>query len=569
MANKNKKKFEDNRNDNRSFDKERPPRQGGKGRGRDSRNGDSRNTKVTFGNGYCGSENDPQWYNKLWTLIHDVTKIPFGYQVGRPIDYNNLTLVDGDDTVTLYDDSTPPGVMALDYLCIPGVATRASDGVNIAATGLFQNIRKNLSTVAAYASADVMMYVLHCDSILIVYNTILRNFGMLKLYSSVNFNYNRSLYEAQGWSESDVADFYDQEANYRARFNTLIYKASTIYMPDIFSIMKRHAWLFSNIFTDSVSPKAQIYMHNCAGIYYIDETSSEEGTSMPFVKLKENESEPAMKQLLDLFELLIEVLRNSDSMAKIASDMDRAFPGVARWKLAYCDENYSISPVYSKEVLSQIENTTILPDLSCITDNEIVQSVNKNIIIFNPTWTSDTIARSDIGSFNYKGWRDVQILNMHWDNPSSDDIAVATRNMVNLELGEAVGEYHLSSAGSDICVGAKIVAYATGNPAVVTNDKIKRYMGILSIQNAAEQGTEKFMTPHLLRQYVSFDWAPQCYACFVSSATAGTANPSFYEATLLSDYDNYTTIAPDLLDSIHNSVITSMWNVPQLGDVVI
>lgn len=543
-------------------------------RDREERAQNSSKVNSKYGNSYCGSENDPSWYNKLQTLIKDVTRIPFAYQVGRALDYRDAvgaswTDDSGDHEELVYGKSTPPGVMALEYIPIPGIAKSATDGVNIAATGIFQNMRKELSTIAQYASADVMMYILACDSILTLYNVILRNFGMINLYSSVNYNYNRSLYKAQGWQETDLADFYSNFSNFRTRFNNLIYKASTIYMPNTISIMDRHAWLFSNIFIDSVSPKAQNYLHVCKGIWKLDETTSTEGTSMNFIELVSSRptNGSKMTQLLDVFDELIETMRNSDSMNKIAADMRRAFPNISSWQLAYCDEQYSVSPTYSKEVLSQIENTTIL-DYQYVTGLTIEQSVNKNIILFNPTIT--TTKANEIGYVNYNAWTNDQLINMHWDNPSSDDIAVATRNMINLEKKAGTGPlqvYHIDSAGSDICVGARIIKHGIDNYSIDFDTTIHRFMGILSVQTAAQQGTEIYLTPDSLTDYTSFDWAPMIYIGYAMPTTVTTAIPTLYGCRALTDYDNYTLISPQALKNIHTNVIASMWNVPQLGDV--
>nr|AVX53491.1 putative capsid [Marmot picobirnavirus] len=536
-----------------------------------------------YGNGYCGKENDPSWYNKLRTLIQDVTKIPFGYQVGRDLDFSTTTAVSWEEDLgsesqtifeTAYDRSTPPGVMALDYMCVPGIAKDANDGVNIAAVGLFQNIRKNLSTVASYAPADVMMYILACDSLLTLYNVILRDFGLINLYSSLNYNYNKSLFVAQNWRQKDIVDLISNYSIYRSRFNNLIYKASTIFIPNSFSILDRHAWLFSNVFIDSVSPKAQIYVHNMRGFYLLDEQASDQGTALtwnPIEKFDYNDEGHMMEALLNAFAFMIESIRNSDSMNKIAADMARAFPDVGSWKLAYCDENYTVLPTYSKEVLSQIENTTILP-YDAMSGLNITQSVDKNIILFDPMFS--TSKTDEIANMSILGWSDNNLINMHWDNPSSDDVAVATRNMVNLykvvPSGSAPTQiFHMQSCGSDICVGARLIKYNTSEPNSDEFAELQRFMAVTATPSAAQSGSGAFMSPRTLSDYVSFDWAPIIYVCMATPDTYDTANPSLYGAKAMSDYDNYTLVSPELLNTIHSNVIASMWNVPQLGDVQI
>lgn len=524
--------------------------------------------KSDYANEYVGEENGPEWYNVLRTLIKDVTMIPFNTQVGTRAPYINSS---GLPNHPNYINDAVPGVLALRYLTIPGIATTASDGVNIAATGLFQKIRKGLSTVANYASADVMMYVLGEDGLIITYNTILRAFGVLPVYSSLNYNYNSTLFAAMGLTEADIADFKANYSVYRARFNNLIYKASTIYMPSGVSIIDRHAWLFSNYFIDADSPKAQIYVHVPEAHWVIDETISENGTALRPVRVDTTKKRwiPAM---LDIFESQIEAFRNSDSLNKIAADMKRSLE-LNSWTLPYCDEQYVVGPTYSKEVLSQIENTTILPEIDFDDPNvassfDILQSVDKNIIEFDPIWkvSTGTLLGDAVGGVNLQAWHDQNLINMHWNNPSSDDIAVATRNMVNFEKEPFVGPgganyVQLSQTGSDICVGMELLKFTTRDG--ISKTPMTRFNWMVNDDSVT--ALNNFLYPDTLKDYVSFDWAPIIY--IGQQVTKSGEYNLVYEMSALCDYDNYTFIDPDTLSRIHNNIIASMWSVPQLGDV--
>lgn len=221
---------------------------------------------------YVGSQNDPAWYNRNTRLIQDAAKIPFSNQLGALVDMGETlqTKVPGTNYVSSF---SVPGVMALKMMNVPGIATTASDGPNLAAAGLFQFIRKNLSTVATYAAADVMMYVLGLDSIYSQYANIARVFGIVNAYSSINLYMPDALLRAgYGFSAGEWGIIRMNLNNYRSRFNNLIYKASSLYLPTDFTITSRHAWLYSNYFMDGASAKAQLYIHRMMGYHQLNET---------------------------------------------------------------------------------------------------------------------------------------------------------------------------------------------------------------------------------------------------------------------------------------------------------
>lgn len=461
-------------------------------------------------NGYLNRENDPSWYNKESTLVHDVTKVPFTNQVGRPLNLNNGG--------TEFDDINVPGILALRYVCGPGKAVSPSDGVNIAATALFQDTRSKLATVADYHAADQMMAVLAVDSIITMYNHMMRLFGVSKLFSSLNYNYSDALLRALGMSEASITDFRGNMGNYIAKFNQLAYKASQLRMPVTYAITDRHAWLFSNIFTDGVSPKSQIYVHVPAGFYFLDETVSEEGTALVYAPVSEDMT---FGDYLESFNTMLERIRNSDSMNKIFSDMRRAFEA-SNWTFPYITDAYIVSPTFSMEVLSQIENTTILPELDDEDDYKtawVTQDVSKNYVKYNPQFVTglhDSAEEYTFSDQDYVNacvpnnvWSGTPIINMHWDNPSSDDIAVATRNTVTLKITERINRMVAESLGCDFCVGAKFYIYSTN----VNGDHLITYdlYRFITTDHADDVHISNQVKNSVISHIVAFDWAPQIF----------------------------------------------------------
>lgn len=487
-----------------------------------------------------GKSNDPAWYNKQSQLVKDVTAIPFAYQLGKPVQVEiNPQGITADFDI--------PGVMAISTIPVPGVAQSASDGVNLAATGLFQYIRKNLSTYASYAPADVMMCVLGIDNIYALYSHIKRAFGMANLYSSVNLYYNKRLFETiYSFSDATYKEFINNINAYRGRFNNLIYKASALYLPTDFTITARHAWEYTNLFIDGDSVKSQLYAYTPAAIYMLDEKISDQGTALTPAILSKHTNGGAefvcsMELLLTYFDQAIEAYRSSDSMNVIQADMRRAFEGRQYYGLTYLDENYMVLPVKSAEVMSQIENTKIFPDLNFgLTDEatkswNITQSVNHNTLTFTPSWTVEQMIEEHMN-----GYMGGLILNFHWDNPSQDDILVATRNLgVVIENGPI---RQLRTCGVDVIVGCDM---CTGNVIQPVDS------GVLLNTSISRSDLAK-----ILRQWAVFDWAPILW--LATDETGDSVEP-------ICDFDNFTVINPDLLTRMNDNILMNMWSIPQLG----
>lgn len=503
---------------------------------------------------YVGTNNDPQWYMKNPRLIADAAKVPFGYQLGSKLNIGDLGL---DNNYWSSEDYRLPGIMALDMISIPGVATDADDGVNLAATGLFQYIRKNLSTYSQYAAADVMMYVLAVQEIYAQYANIQRCFGIANTYSATNLYYPKRLLKA-GYDFSNAAfnTLINGMNDYRAQFNNLIYKASSIYLPTDFSMTKRMAWLYSNYWIDSASYKGQLYIHRMAYTHIIDETSSEQGTMLVTIPMG-----GTMQLMLNGFSQSIERIRNSDSMLKIAADMRRAFEGHQVWRLAYQDENYMVLPAYSPEVLSQIHNMSIT---SPISDNistgdlaswNVTQDVDKNIVLCKPRWTDvdDPAMRYDFVNCD-----STKMLDFNHDAVTTEELVEATRNQVQVtgwitEEGGYVRNY-LTSSGADVCLSARIIQM-TENDANVEYS----YNGVW-IGSDATSDPAYAATPVMnMAMYAMFDWAPIMYLCYPRVN-------SFAYVVPFASLNNYSKISSDNLAQLNRNVLCSMWSIPELGE---
>jgi len=481
-------------------------------------------------------QNDPSWYFSSRKLVEDATKVSFGAQTG--LTYNL------GDTVHEFTD---PGICVLKTQVTPGLCKTSTDAGNMSAIQTFEYVRKHLGTIAEYTSADFFMRNYGIMNIFALYCHIMRAFGTANLYSAYNMYYPRDLLRAvYGWTEHEVQDFISNGANYMYRFNNIINKASALYMPMDFTYMQRYSWLFLNYWVDHESRKAQIYAHTPVSVYELDETTYDTGTALTPTLLYGL----SMTQLLDTLNRMIERYRSSSSMQKIQADMERAFEQRSSWKLAYCDQFFMCIPGHSSEVLSQIENATVVPAVS-ITDFvaqwTIKQDVDLDIAIFDPAIDSNEI-QNTLG-VNLSVNESKPILNLHWNDPTIEDVVVATRNTVTMhyeEVPEHEGVYKFDALPSDIIVEMKFY------------DRTSTGLDAVSLYNGLDidydiESLDKYL--RAVRQWAIFDWAPMFYLGY-----SDHMEPMHY-----GELDNFGIIDGQVLTNIHTAVCFSMWSIPEMG----
>jgi len=483
---------------------------------------------------YVGTSNDPEWYLGNKRIVEDVMKISFEQQLG-----SKFELFPSYDTsaATPAMRETIPGIMAFDMIDGVGVANDGKDGVNIAMTMAYQRIRERLNADSKFAPADVGIVLHLIGEVYAQYANILRAFGIVGLYSGYNFYYpERLLAAGYGFSATEVNKIRDNISNLRGKFDLFVRDASRLFMPLDFTIVKRHAWLYSNYFMDIESVKGQLYIHRMRGSYQLDETSDDNGTRAIYY-----DNPSTLEGLIDNFGECVELLLRSDSVRTIQADMRNAWDNANAFKLAFPDPAYVCLPSYSKDVLSQIHNLQWVPQDLTFNESsfDVHQNVDKDILIWQPTFGNLT------GDFaEAKAWPLLadKALNIHWDGATVEDKVEATRNMISAV--PAGTNLVIRACGADICTGVTIYDMDNAYP--------------LSPVYAATDGLSA-LEAKAIAHWSKFDWAPFLYY-FIQGATGNTIS-------IVGDVANYATVNFYQYERIDKNIMNSMWSVPEFGTV--
>lgn len=511
---------------------------------------------------YCGdiiksTSNDPQWYFKDEQVLRDVATFSFNQPLGSKLhfyDYRIPSTTVGNTIAT----STVPGLLEMRIGLTPGVANDAQDPINLAATNLYSFVRYKNSGAANYDAPDLMMYMLAMDSIYTIWNWEKRIYGFASTYSQRNRYMPVAYMRANG---VDFEDIMENLADFRAFLNIKANEIKSFCVPATMTYLVRHSWLFSNIFKDSNTAKAQQYMYTPEWVYTYDETTSTSGGVLkPIAVLNEYNPETAttmpfnFKALKTLLNNLLENVNYSEDIGIMSGDILKAYGEGNLFTLSNVTEDYKIEPVYSEEVLTQIENAEVVSLGVDDLDNFIItQDPNTNFVKCQP-YISANVPRA--GGF----------INFHWENPTPQQVIVASRLKPALTVVSAVSPYktNFTSMGSEVAVAAYIHVFApTGDwssATAVTDQLTLRSVAIPftgSMYYITPVGNEESVCKYLsvISMLIAFDWAPSMNIQYFN----GT---KFMCVGTTRDYDNYVLLNNYDLDSMNLLAILTEFNIP-------
>lgn len=507
--------------------------------------------------------NDPGWYFKDKNILDSVASFSFNNALGRRIPLSTFFNKNGKLVVKAAKSaSTASGVMGINIGLTAGVADSAQDPLNLAAVNVYSYVRYKNSGAANYDAPDFMLYLVAMDSIYACWNWLKRVYGIASTYSQLN------RYEPKGMFAIENIDFDDiisNLANFRSWLNVKADEISAYCVPATMTYNVRHSWLFSNVFADSESGKAQLYMYVPDFFFKYDETSSPNGGKLTPIACPRSAAytgtTPAkLSDLKNILNTMLEALNYSEDIGVMSGDVLKAYESSGLFKLSTFEADYRVEPTYSKEVLTQIENLTITTFAAeDIPSFAISQDPNTNFLKCKPVSTYP-------GNFE----SEAKMLNFHWNNPTPEDVVVATR--LTSVLGPNTSTTGVSkrviSCGSEVTTGVNICTWAesadvdaaetgTGILSLITTKVAYAmpYVGVDNMLATDVHGLAEYLD--MIAKLSQFDWAP--YIPIGYQKTKGT-NGIIYG--LLWDYDVYTHVNPDNLSAINQMALLTEFNVP-------
>lgn len=222
--------------------------------------------------------NDPMWYAKNEAMLSDAASYSYNAPVG-----SSVPIVMSNTTYSTTSPTSVPSVLALRTLPTIGISKDAASPANLAANNIYSFVRYQNSGAKNYDQADLMLYLLAMDSIYSCWNWLKRMYGYMAVYSQ----YNKTMPSALGLADGiNTTDSISGLADFRLFLNRTAAQISSFCVPAVMPYFIRHSWMYSNVYRDSDTNKAQMYMFVPAGFYQYNETDSQYGGQLVFKTLR-------------------------------------------------------------------------------------------------------------------------------------------------------------------------------------------------------------------------------------------------------------------------------------------
>ena len=216
---------------------------------------------ATVRNMQSCADNDPAWYAVNDQLLRDSASFPYSWPVG-----NRLTQIVQETGAgrNAGVEQSIPGVLSLYLSPTIGWADSSESPVNVASRNIYSFVRHANSGHANYDAPDLMLYLLAMDSCYSYHSFLRRLYGVMMDYTPINRYYPRAVVASMN---VDFDDAMAHLAQLRCFINQFAVKLGSMCVPNSMSYMVRHMWMYSQIFVDSMSAKAQTYLYNPHAFY--------------------------------------------------------------------------------------------------------------------------------------------------------------------------------------------------------------------------------------------------------------------------------------------------------------
>lgn len=464
------------------------------------------------------TKNDPIWYKKYLSDLDKFTSVATYHRLGTsPAGFYTVGEV-GSYNIAI------PGIMAIEYIDTIGTnVTSASEVISklpinqILMRTKEQILKSNSRSNVAWEASDMGYNIICATSILSSICDAERALYIAQTYSPTNAYLADGLLQAAGWSPAAVtghlAEFRQYLSIIKARFN------SSIALPNSLSYVHRKVFLNSNVFTDSDTGTAQLFIFRSAYWYRLADDAA---TVIPMIP-ERSTPEGWFNQISLMIQKLVETPDFQAMFADLRSavtDFITLDPNV--------DQHAQISFTFDDAFRSQIENLQTLPgvivntsltpaipvDLTIRQDDSgyLYQGeTNKQGLKFAITTEDDKYGNltnmvSDI-NYQHNVSRDG-FFNAHKQNLTGDDILeisrfkyMASASSTSGGANNHVTTIKVSNSGTEIirCLEVYVRSYSGAlYSRLVTTDI---YADTISIGDITELLLD-------MSYVTSFDWAP-------------------------------------------------------------
>lgn len=352
-----------------------------------------------------------------------------------------------------------PGIAVYNWYPTAGVATRATDPVNMAIKSIYAFVRSANSGARNYQPSDLFIYTTALDSIYSLYYQIIRVMGLLNTFTEHNVYYPRAIVRALGF---DYDDFVEHQPAILFQLANWAAKLKQFSLPSSMRVYQDHRDMNTTVYTDGDTDRSQMYAFAQDGFWTYEVVDEVKGLTLR--KLADFETSDIVLQSENqhyvatwyatkgLFNAMLEAFLNSDDVALISGDITKAYQVAGFVELPIIDSTY-ITPIGKSDLmLNSIMNADVIavdPATCRVQDSPdalgyVVCQPGFNLVDF---WinTARNYAAFKAANPDATGWDNPAALNFtndfsypaqagntYWenfvsDNPTEDEMVAALR----------------------------------------------------------------------------------------------------------------------------------------------
>lgn len=535
-------------------------------------------------------DNDISWYAKNADMVDSVANLPTlfpnGSRSGSSIVKSYYTGALGTIVSANNQVYSMPGILSLEFSPFFGHSSSPNSPLNIGLQSIYTMIRHKNSGAKNYEASDLGQYLMLMDSIYSCIAEGMRAYGACFNYSVKDYYQPRALVEACGF---DYDNLVANQANFRTRLNACITKANAFAVPNVWNIILRHVWLNSNIFRDNDEDNSQLYVFKQMNHYtWVDYENAIIGPATGYNKV--NGKYANIDTYFNRLEMLINNVWLIEDAGTISGDVLKAYDGKLV-QFGFMNEDHTVEPVYSKEVLQQITNTVLYGYYNDDLDNSwnIYQDTNQNdCLISEPnifiTSATDAQNYGTTVEMNSAIGEEVNVY-LHKDFANPAGIMISTRNIIMGEISTKTVNNVVyiiltpTTFGSEIFFAARLYVNKVSNSVTSPCYSANNIYGLrgtlvtdyLYITSFTETIPEDLLSPsdvanHKLAWLMAqkFSYFPKLYTMWIREN--GKDEEGYLVIGDNGKIGRYAKLTKQQLDNIHNVAILSLLGTEKYGN---
>lgn len=486
--------------------------------------------------GKSAISNDISWYSHNPQMLKSSASLPFSNTVGMSLPWECKY--------------TFPGVMGIHYdISLGGYDSHA---IMEAANSTYSYVVHANSRNQSYDANDLMMIILAGNEIFRAIAHAIRAYGVAKTFSQENRYLPEALLKVMGF---DPVDIRNNLAQMWFDINRLIAMSTQLWIPNTFPFITRQFWMNSHVYMDGNSKKAQLYLYVPGTFYQYDPTINENGGGLKFIEpwaknVEGNTLNWTWSKFNTMITDMFSALLDDQDRGIIFGDILKAYGPDKLYTVSEITADYTVTPVYDSEVLTQINNVVIFRNLGGdIVQHNTGQQGSAPIITKKYNYrTYDSGNANEINVPNGTASVPLRpILNfMDKEDPTPEDIMIATRMMVAKYTYSLVGTDHIvwpMHTGTEVANSICVAAFGNGSEGKSLNTiYVDVYTPALTGANVGRTVSS---------QFAAFDWCPYIYLANAMPTPSANDAGGFSVYNVVGDIENYTFVDDELLRKLH------------------